>query len=186
MRGATGHLRPHSPLTRRREQDSSPWTAQILLLYSIASAVKFFPRQPNPIAVTLKHATSALNCPLGKWRRYKRMQLLYEGLWSLSEDRNAVAGWAKARQRRAHHLSRAYFFMVGTLSLCPPWGLSRRRGRSPDERSDIREQTPTGPYGLRTDLLCAQARFLAAARDKLARRANHQKSVQPLLQKYSA
>jgi hypothetical protein len=38
--------------------------------------------------------------------------------------------------------------MVGTLSLCPP-------------------------YGLLTDLLCAQAQFHPAACDTMARRANH-------------
>src|SRR4029453_6325668 len=51
--------------------------------------------------------------------------------------------------------------MVGTLSLCPP-------------------------YGSRTDLPGAQAQFHAAACDKLARRANQSKPVQPLLQKYFA
>src|SRR5437762_10122188 len=39
---------------------------------------------------------------------------------------------------------------------------------------------------LRTDLLRTQAQFHSAACDKLARRANHPKPVQPLAQKYSA
>jgi hypothetical protein len=50
---------------------------------------EIFPRQPNPIAVTLKHATSALNCPLvngadtNGCRFYTKVCV---------EDRNAVAG----------------------------------------------------------------------------------------------
>jgi hypothetical protein len=67
---------------------------------------EIFPRQPNPIAVTLKHATSALNCPLvngadtNGCRFYTKV---------CAEDRNAVAGSAKARQRRAAVYRRAYF-----------------------------------------------------------------------------
>jgi hypothetical protein len=51
--------------------------------------------------------------------------------------------------------------MVGTLTLCPT-------------------------YGLRTDLLGVQAQLRAAACDTMARRANHLKPVQPFAQKYSA
>jgi hypothetical protein len=60
---ACGHLRPHSPSPRRGEQDS--WYGQ--LKYCCCThrfGREILLRQPNPIAVTLKHATKALNRPL--------------------------------------------------------------------------------------------------------------------------
>jgi hypothetical protein len=65
-------------------------------------------------------------------------------------------GWAKAQLRRAHHLSPITHPNGGHASLCPPY-----------------RTKPICPTG---DLLRAQAQLHATARDKLARRANHQKT----------
>ena len=51
--------------------------------------------------------SSRLAAPLGRW---------------------ALVGWAKAPLRRAHHLlSGSLLQMVGTLSLCPPYGRWTKR-----------------------------------------------------------
>ena len=63
---------------------------------------EIFPRQPNPIVVTLMHATSALNCPLVNGADTNGCSFYTK---VCAEDRNTVAGWAKARQRRAHHFA---------------------------------------------------------------------------------
>src|SRR3954469_11447577 len=79
---ACGHLGPHSPSTRKKEQDSSPWTAQIVLLCPIALAVKFS-RTSRIDRSDVTGCGIDAQLSVGKRRRYKWMRLLYEGLWSL-------------------------------------------------------------------------------------------------------
>src|SRR3954469_12725697 len=77
---ACGHLGPHSPSTRIKEQDSSPWTAQIVLLCPIALAVKFSHTSRIYRSDVMGRCIDA-QLSVGKRRRYKWMRLLYEGLW---------------------------------------------------------------------------------------------------------
>jgi hypothetical protein len=50
---------------------------------------EIFPRQPNPIAVTLMHATSALNCPWVSGADTNGCSFYTK---VCAEDRNTVAG----------------------------------------------------------------------------------------------
>ena len=101
------------------------------MLYLIALAVKF-PATAEPDCRDAKARDISAQLSVGNRRRYKRMQLLYEGLCRRSRYR--------------------YRMGKGTLAPCPP---------SIAERTSLwwARCRFAHPYGLRTDLHCAQAQF---------------------------